>query len=128
MLDHVIVTVSSFARSVAFYEQALEPLGITDVVDYKGEDGHPDLIGFGNEGRFFFWLKEGTPDPDAVHFGFAAKTQAEVNAFFVAAIAAGGRQKTAPAAQPQYRSDYYATWVFDPDGHDVEVVNKTGQR
>ena len=108
MLDHVIVTVSNFTRSIAFYAQALKPLGITDFLDYKGQDGHPDLKGFGNDGRFFFWLKVGRPNPDAVHFGFVAKSHAEVNAFFVAAIAA-------------------ATWVFDPDGHDVEVVNKTGQ-
>jgi len=47
MLDHVIVTVSDFAHSVAFYEQALKPLGVTDFLDFKGEDGHPDLKGFG---------------------------------------------------------------------------------
>src|ERR1700693_2528564 len=105
MLDHVIVTVSDFTRSIAFYAQALKPLGITDFLDYKGQD----------------------PNPDAVHFGFIAKSHAEVNAFFVAAIAAGGREKTAPAPQLQYHPDYYATWVLDPDGHDVEVVNKTGQ-
>jgi hypothetical protein len=73
------------------------------------------------------WGTIGRPDPDTVHFGFVAKSHAEVNAFFVAAIAAGGREKTAPAAQLQYHPDYYATWVLDPDGHDVEVVNKTGQ-
>ena len=73
MLDHVIVTVSDFTRSIAFYAQALKPLGITDFLDYKGQDGHPDLKGFGNDGRFFFWLKEGRPNPDAVHFGFVAK-------------------------------------------------------
>ena len=93
MLDHVIVTVSDFTRSIAFYAQAIKPLGITDFLDYKGQDGHPDLKGFGNGGRFFFWLKEGRPNPDAVHFGFVAKSHAEVNAFFVAAIAAGGRKK-----------------------------------
>ena len=70
MLDHVIVTVSDFTRSIAFYAQALKPLGITDFLDYKGQDGHPDLKGFGNDGRFFFWLKEGRPNPEAVHFGF----------------------------------------------------------
>ena len=80
MLDHVIVTVSDFTRSIAFYAQALKPLGITDFLDYKGQDGHPDLKGFGNDGRFFFWLKEGRPNPDAVHFGFVAKSHAEVNA------------------------------------------------
>ena len=53
MLDHVIVTVSNFARSIAFYEQALKPLGITDFLDFKGQHGHPDLKGFGTDGRFF---------------------------------------------------------------------------
>jgi hypothetical protein len=62
MLDHVIETVSDFTRSIAFYAQALKPLGITDFLDYKGQDGHPDLKGFGNDGRFFFWLKEGRPN------------------------------------------------------------------
>jgi catechol 2,3-dioxygenase-like lactoylglutathione lyase family enzyme len=53
MLDHVIVTVSDFTRSIAFYELALKPLGITDFLPYKGQDGHPDLKGFGKDGRFF---------------------------------------------------------------------------
>jgi catechol 2,3-dioxygenase-like lactoylglutathione lyase family enzyme len=127
MLDHVILTVSNFKRSVAFYEKALEPLGITEFMDYRGKDGHPDLKGFGIDGRYIFWLKEGTPDPAAVHVGFVAKSQAVVNRFFETAIAAGGRKKTAPSIQPQYHSNYYATWVLDPDGHDLEVVNKTGQ-
>jgi catechol 2,3-dioxygenase-like lactoylglutathione lyase family enzyme len=127
MLDHVIVTVSDFKRSVAFYAQALRPLGITDFIDFEGKDGHPDLKGFGDGGRFYFWLKEGRADPDVVHVGFAASSHAVVNAFFEAAIAAGGREKTAPAPQLQYHRDYYATWVFDPDGYDIEVVNKTGQ-
>jgi catechol 2,3-dioxygenase-like lactoylglutathione lyase family enzyme len=127
MLDHVIVTVSNLARSTTFYEQALRPLGITDILDYEGRDDHPHLVGFGSGGRYFFWLKEGRPDPYALHFGFAADSHAEVKAFFAAAIAAGGREKTAPAAQLQYHADYYAAWVLDPDGHDVEVVNKTGR-
>ena len=93
MLDHVIITVSDFTRSIAFYEQALKPLGITDLLDYKGQDGHPHLKGFGTDGRFFFWLKEGRPDPDAVHFGFVAKTHAEVNAFFVAANCSRARRR-----------------------------------
>src|SRR5260370_38977885 len=115
MLDHVIVIVSNFARSIAFYEKALKPLGITDFHDYKGRDGHPDLIGFGKDGRLFFWLKEGRPDPAALHFGFVARSHAGGNAFFIAAIAAGGREETAPAAQLQYHPAYKATCVIDPD-------------
>jgi hypothetical protein len=64
---------------------------------------------YGNDGRFFFWLKEGKSDPDTVHFGFVAKSHTEVNAFFVAAIGAGGREKTAPTAQLQYHPDYCGT-------------------
>ena len=127
MLDHVILTVENFERSVTFYRRVLEPLGITEFIAYEGKDGHPDLKGFGKDGRFFFWLKQGKPDPAAVHVGFAASSHAVVDAFYNAAIAAGGRGKTAPATQFQYHQNYYATWVLDPDGHDIEVVNKTGQ-
>jgi catechol 2,3-dioxygenase-like lactoylglutathione lyase family enzyme len=127
MLDHVILTVKDVERSVAFYKQALKPLGMTEFTNYRGKDGHPDLKGFGKDGRFILWLKEGKPDPAAVHVGFVANSQAVVKAFYRAAIAAGGREKTAPATQLQYAPNYYATWVLDPDGHDVEVVNKTGQ-
>ena len=127
MLDHVILTVKDFERSVAFYKKALRPLGITEFTNYRGGHGHPDLKGFGKDGRFIFWLKEGKADPAAVHVGFVADSQAIVKAFYRTAIAAGGREKTAPAIQSQYTPNYYATWVLDPDGHDIEVVNKTGQ-
>ena len=96
MIDHVILTVSDFERSVAFYAKALKPLGITNFTDYEGHDGHPDLRGFGDGKRAFFWLKEGRPDPQAVHVGFVAKDHDEVDAFYKAAVAAGGNSKAAP--------------------------------
>jgi catechol 2,3-dioxygenase-like lactoylglutathione lyase family enzyme len=125
MIDHVILTVSDFKRSVAFYAKALKPLGITTFIDYEGKDGHPDLKGFGDGKRYFFWLKEGKPDPQAVHVGFAAKDHSEVDAFYKAALAAGGKSKESPQARLEYYPGYYATWVLDPDGHDIEVVNKS---
>ena len=127
MLDHVILTVADFGRSVPFYERVLASLGISDFLDFPGENGHPHLKGFGTGGKFFFWIKEGEPRPDAIHIGFAAPSQAVVRVFFDAALAAGARAKTAPAAQLHYHADYFAAWVLDPDGHDIEVVNKTGQ-
>jgi catechol 2,3-dioxygenase-like lactoylglutathione lyase family enzyme len=127
MTDHVILTVADFKRSIRFYERALRPLGITDLVDFPGENDHPHLKGFGANGRYFFWLKEGEPRPDAVHVGFAAQSQAKVREFFDAAVAAGARIKAVPGPQLQYHADYFATWVLDPDDHDIEVVNKTGQ-
>src|SRR4030095_3468702 len=95
-IDHIILTVSDFERSVSFYAKALKPLGITNFTDYDGHDGHPDLKGFGDGKRAFFWLKEGKPDPQAVHVGFVAKNHAEVDAFYKAAVAAGGTSKAAP--------------------------------
>ena len=124
LLDHVILTVSDFKRSVAFYTKSLKPLGITEITDYEGKDGHPDLKGFGEGSGFFFWLKEGKPDPQAIHIGFVAKTRSQVDAFYKAALAAGGRSKRPPQVRYEYYPGYYATWVLDPDGHDIEVVNK----
>jgi catechol 2,3-dioxygenase-like lactoylglutathione lyase family enzyme len=124
-IDHVILTVSDLERSVAFYAKALRPLGIKNVMDYKGENGHPDLKGFGDGERAFFWLKKGKPVPQAVHVGFVAKNHAEVDAFHKAALAAGGKSKEAPKTRLEYYPGYYATWVLDPDGHDIEVVHKS---
>src|SRR6202790_3942827 len=125
VIDHVIFTVSDFKRSVAFYAKALKPLGITNFIDSEGKDGHPDLKGFGVGKSHFFWLKEGKPDPQAVHVGFVAKDHSEVDAFYKAALAAGGKSKESPQARLEYYPGYYATWVLDPDGHDIEVVNKS---
>jgi catechol 2,3-dioxygenase-like lactoylglutathione lyase family enzyme len=125
VIDHIILTVRSFKRSVTFYTKALKPLGITNFTDYEGHDGHPDLKGFGDGERAFFWLKEGEPDPHAVHVGFEALNHAEVDAFYQAAIDAGGKSKSPPRARLEYYPGYYAAWVLDPDGHDIEVVNKS---
>src|ERR1700688_4590102 len=125
MIDHVILTVSDFKRSVAFYAKALKPLGITALPDYEGKGGHPYLKGFGIGKSHFFWLKEGKPDPQAVHVGFVAKDHSEVDAFYKAALAAGGKSKESPQTRLEYYPGYYATWVLDPDGNDIEVVNKS---
>ena len=63
MIDHIILTVSDFERSVAFYAKALKPLGITNFTDYEGQDGHPDLRGFGDGKRAFFGSKRESPIP-----------------------------------------------------------------
>jgi catechol 2,3-dioxygenase-like lactoylglutathione lyase family enzyme len=125
VIDHVILTVRDFKRSVAFYVKALKPLGITNFTVYEGHAGHPDLKGFGDGERAFFWLKEGEPDPGAVHVGFEASDRAEVDAFYHAALNAGGQSKEPPRARLEYYPGYYAAWVFDPDGHDIEVVHKS---
>jgi catechol 2,3-dioxygenase-like lactoylglutathione lyase family enzyme len=125
MLDHIILTVSDLPRSIAFYMKALAPLGITDVLDFKGHDGHPDLMGFGRENNFLLWLKSGVPNPAAVHFAFVAMSRAMVDAFYSAAMAAGAKDNISPRIRHEYHANYYAADVLDPDGYSVEVVIKT---
>ena len=124
MLDHIILSVSDVPRSISFYEAALAPLGITHYVDYNGENGHPDLKGFGRDQRAFFWLKSGPPSPDAVHFGFMVESTAAVDAFYAAAMAAGARDNISPRFRLEYDPGYYAADVLDPDGYSIEVVIK----
>jgi catechol 2,3-dioxygenase-like lactoylglutathione lyase family enzyme len=125
LLDHIILSVSDIPTSVAFYERSLAPLGISHYVDYDGENGHPDLKGFGREGRAFFWLKSGEPSPAVVHFAFIAESREVVNSFYAASIAAGGRDNISPRLRLEYDSLYYAADILDPDGYSVEAVIKT---
>ena len=124
MLDHIILSVSDLSRSIAFYERALAPLGISHYIDYDGKNGHPDLKGFGRESRAFFWLKAGEPSAAAVHFAFMAESRAAVDAFYVAAMAAGARDNISPRVRSEYAPMYYAADILDPDGYSVEVAIK----
>jgi catechol 2,3-dioxygenase-like lactoylglutathione lyase family enzyme len=130
MLDHIFISVLDIERSIAFYTAALAPLGITKRVDYDGKDGppgHPDLKGFGGNGRIFFWLRQGSVDSRAAHVGFVANSESEVNAAYAAAIAAGAKNNGAPGFRLYYDPRYYAANVFDPDGYSLEFVYKSWQ-
>ncbi|CRM47789.1 VOC family protein [Pseudomonas fluorescens] len=131
MLDHIFLSVSDIARSISFYEAVLTPLGITARLDYDGKDGppgHPDLKGFGANGRMFFWLRQGLPEARTVHVGFVATNKAEVDAAYAAAIAKGAVDNGAPGARLHYDPDYYAANVLDPDGYSLEFVYKKWQQ
>lgn len=130
MLDHVFITVKDLGRSIAFYEEALAPLGIEHAVDYDGKDGpegHPDLKGFGCNNRVFFWLRQGDSDARSAHIGFVAKSEEEVNAFYQAAMGAGAVDNGKPGPRLHYDPRYYAANILDPDGYSIEVVYKSWQ-
>ncbi|CAO1660539.1 VOC family protein [Salinicola sp. NYA28a] len=130
MLDHLFLSVSDIERSIRFYEAVLAPLGITARLDYDGKDGppgHPDLKGFGANGRMFFWLREGVVERRAVHVGFVASSKSEVEAAYAAAMASGAVDNGAPGARLHYDPNYYAANVLDPDGYSLEFVYKNWQ-
>jgi catechol 2,3-dioxygenase-like lactoylglutathione lyase family enzyme len=125
MLGFMILTVDDVERSLKFYEAALKPLNIKFFLPYKGEDGHPDLWGFGDGKQAFFWLKQGKPDPEVIHWGFVAESNAKVDQFYEAAIAAGAKDNISPRSRMEYYAGYYAADVLDPDGYSFEVVHKS---
>lgn len=130
MLDHIFLSVSDVRRSIGFYEATLRPLGITQRHDYDGKDGpagHPDLKGFGANGRMFFWLREGVTQGQALHVGFVADSVAAVDSAYDAAMAAGATDNGAPGARLHYDPRYYAANVLDPDGYSLEFVYKSWQ-
>ena len=127
MLDHVFLSVSDIPRSVDFYRKALAPLGIANLHDYDGTDGHPDLKGFGANGRMFFWLRAGAVEGRAAHIGFVADSREAVDATYAAAMAAGATDNGAPGARLHYDPRYYAANVLDPDGYSLEFVYKSWQ-
>ena len=118
-LDHIVVMVRDLAVSQAFYEAALAPFAAR-VVDY-GEIG----IGIGPEGSEDLGLRVGEPRAP-MHIAFLAADPATVDAFHAAALEAGGTDNGPPGRRPQYHDRYYAAFVLDPDGNNVEAVCHTG--
>ncbi len=130
MLDHIFLTVSDIKRSIAFYEAALAPLGMNLRVDYDGKNGpsgHPDLKGFGADGRLHLWLRQGHADSRTAHVGFVANSRGQVDAAYAASIASGAKDNGAPGIRAYYDPRYYAANVLDPDGYSLEFVYKSWQ-
>ena len=119
MFDHVKFGVSDYAASKAFFVKALEPLGVAVV-----SEGPP---AYGVElcqptGKVSLCLFETAEKPAHLHIAFAADTRAQVDAFYRAALEAGGKDNGAPGLRPKYHANYYAAFVIGPDGHNIEAV------
>lgn len=123
MIDHIGIVVRDYARSKAFYEQALAPLGSGLIMESTWhETGDAKHAGFGANGQPQFWIGSGVPRQGPLHVAFAARTRAQVDAFYQAAIAAGGTDNGPPGLRPQYHPNYYGAFVLDPDGVNIEAV------
>ncbi|MGE0004549.1 MAG: VOC family protein [Parvibaculaceae bacterium] len=123
MLDHVGFAVADYRKAKAFYERALEPLGIGLVMEIAPEQAAGDAhAGFGEDRKPYFWIGTGDKPKGGQHVAFAADNREAVDAFHVAAIAAGGRDNGAPGLRPHYHADYYGAFVLDPDGNNIEAV------
>jgi catechol 2,3-dioxygenase-like lactoylglutathione lyase family enzyme len=115
MFDHVGFNVGDLQRSRAFYIAALAPLGMKVL-----REGERFAVIGGPSGRL--WIGRMGLAAPPIHFAFRADSRGEVDAFHKAAVAAGGRDNGAPGLRPNYGPDYYAAFVYDPDGHNVEAV------
>ena len=122
MLDHVTIAVGELTRSKAFYDAALQPLGIERLYA-EGES----FAGYGTGRRAFFWIGQRHDVIAGTHVAFAASDRATVDAFYRSALAAGARDNGAPGLRPQYHPDYYGAFVLDPDGHNIEALCRSAE-
>jgi catechol 2,3-dioxygenase-like lactoylglutathione lyase family enzyme len=122
MLDHTGFPVSDYARSKAFYLQALAPLGYALVMEVQQDENDRPAAGFGAGGKPDLWIGGESGLQRPIHIAIAAPNRAAVDAFHRAALAAGGKDNGAPGLRPHYHPNYYAAFVRDPDGHNIEAV------
>ena len=121
MIDHIGLAVTDIGRSRAFYEAALKPLGYRFIHDTATEAGGlAVMFGVGDEVDFI--IADNERPGEGNHVAFRSQTRAEVDAFHAAALAAGGKDNGGPGLRPQYGATYYAAFVIDPDGFNIEAV------
>jgi catechol 2,3-dioxygenase-like lactoylglutathione lyase family enzyme len=117
MLDHVTLNVTDLARSKDFYTQALRPLGYSLGLEW-GQG-----VGFNNpEGKPDLWIAQRGEPSAPVHIALVTSDRASVDAFYEAALSAGGRDNGPPGLRPHYHEHYYGAFVLDPDGINLEAV------
>jgi catechol 2,3-dioxygenase-like lactoylglutathione lyase family enzyme len=120
MIHHIDIAVADLPRSRAFYSAVLAPLGLAAAIEFT-RDGCR-LVGFGTLPDPEFWIRDGGPMGKRLHVAFLANTRAAVDTFHAAALAAGGMDNGAPGLRPRYAEHWYAAFILDPDGHNIEAV------
>ena len=121
-IDHVGYEVSDYERAKAAYGKALAPLGYGLIMEVGSNEMGAPAAGFGVGGNPDFWIggEGGVGNP--VHVAITARDRDAVDAFHREAVAAGGKDNGAPGLRPHYGENYYAAFVLDPDGHNIEAV------
>ena len=116
MYDHVSLKVKDGKKSRKFYQKVLAPLG------YKVIDESDEGAGFAADDKSALWISQGQPHEPALHVAFTAADRSGVDAFHKAALDAGGRDNGGPGIRESYGPTYYAAFVLDPDGNNIEAV------
>lgn len=130
MIDHMGISVSDIEASQKFYTAALAPLGVSlnmTVTPEQTESGGTAL-GFGKDGGAFFWIGDNERVGAGMHVAFEADDHAAVDAFYEAAMKAGGKDNGPPGPRPNYGPNYYAAFALDPDGFNIEAVCYNGEK
>jgi catechol 2,3-dioxygenase-like lactoylglutathione lyase family enzyme len=123
MIDHTGIGVADVARSAIFYDAALAALGMGRMMQLPEQDG-ADAIGYGVKFPVF-WIDRFHPHGAKQHVAFVARSRAAVDEFYRTSLQAGGTDNGAPGMRPPLQGDgpgYYAAFVFDPDGNNIEAV------
>ena len=118
MYDHIKFGVSNYAVSKSFFLKALEPLGVTEVTEWP-----PNGVELSQSmGKVSLCLHQTEEKPTKLHLAFVAENRQQVEAFYHAALGAGGKDNSAPGVRPNYHENYYAAFFIGPDGHNIEAV------
>lgn len=126
MIDHTGIVVSDYSKSKAFYSKTFAAIGYQLLMEIPAAvTGHTDVAGFGEPPKPDFWISQGAATNSPVHIAFRVANRAQVDAFYNAAIAAGGRDNGPPGIRAHYHPNYYGAFVLDPDGHNIEAVCHT---
>lgn len=119
MIDHITIAVSDLQTSKLFYERALEPLGYRLAF---GKEGVFWAFDVGDNSLFEIQHADSKPPLTHLHVAFRVKSKTEVEAFYRAALDAGATDNGAPGPRPEYAENYYACFVLDPDGYNIEAM------
>ena|SRR6185295_4276808 len=123
MIAHIGIVVSDIELSKRFYVAALAPLGYRMIRENGVSPTRPTAsAGFGEPPRADLWIYQGDPGEVTTHIAFQVQKRAVVDAFYEAALAAGGKDNGQPGPRPQYSANYYGAFILDLDGYNVEAV------